>query len=450
MIKRVLPLLFILSNISVLYASIEKYTISVCITSSLENALTCKYKVLAENVKLDVFIVKENEKYLTNFGIFIDENSAKYAIKIAPSYVKKQKPFVKKISNEVVALKSKNEQVIDLSLPIKEIVMNNETAKNKTKKDEKLIDLTSTTPKAEELKLVQSYPFDEGQKLNGEPVKKWKKPVVYTKEELEYIEELKKISMEEFDKADEEKQQKIVPAKINKPKEIVQEVKPETVEKLVDNIEKVQRVYNYEKVEKVEDVALILLLPLFFNCLVPCFQETGTVIAGPLEVVINEFRILKFHSFFRRVCFRIGEKLVGIIMLSDFLRFLGKSPVDKFLCRFHIRCILNNRYGTQFISGTFFRQRQADIRISFLNQADSVMKIGDADSCFAKSRAACRSRARLGILLDLLIQFGKILHAFFLTHALDDSGNYYITGRSGARIPHDNLAGKFRLQQIIP
>ena len=130
--------------------------------------------------------------------------------------------------------------------------MNNETAKNKTKKDEKLIDLTSTIPKAEELKLVQSYPFDEGQKLNGEPVKKWKKPVVYTKEELEYIEELKKISMEEFDKADEEKQQKIVPAKIDKPKEIVQEVKPEKVEKLVDNIEKVQRVYNYEKVEKVE------------------------------------------------------------------------------------------------------------------------------------------------------------------------------------------------------
>lgn len=79
-------------------------------------------------------------------------------------------------------------------------------------------------------------------------------------------------------------------------------------------------------------------------------------------------------------------------MLSDFLRFLGKSPVDKFLCRFHIRCILNNRYGTQFISGTFFRQRQADIRISFLNQADSVMKIGDADSCFAKSRCVPEPR----------------------------------------------------------
>lgn len=255
MIKKVLPLLFMLSNISVLYASLEKYTISVCITSSLENALTCKYKVLAEDVKSDVFIVKENGKYLTNLGIFTDENSAKYAIKIAPSYVKKQKPFVKEISNEVIILKSKNEQVIDLTLPVEEIVMNNETAKNKTKKDEKLIDLVSTTPKAEELTLVQSYPFDEGQKLNGEPVKKWKKPVVYTKEELEYIEELKKISMEEFDKADEEKQQKTIPAKINKPKEIVQVVEqPVKVEKLVDNIEKVQREYKYEKVEKIQKI----------------------------------------------------------------------------------------------------------------------------------------------------------------------------------------------------
>ena len=255
MIKKVLPLLFMLSNISVLYASLEKYTISVCITSSLENALTCKYKVLAEDVKSDVFIVKENGKYLTNLGIFTDENSAKYAIKIAPSYVKKQKPFVKEISNEVIILKSKNEQVIDLTLPVEEIVMNNETAKNKTKKDEKLIDLVSTTPKAEELKLVQAYPFDEGQKLNGEPVKKWKKPVVYTKEELEYIEELKKISMEEFDKADEEKQQKPIPSKIDKPKEIVQVVEqPVKVEKLVDNIEKVQREYKYEKVEKIQKI----------------------------------------------------------------------------------------------------------------------------------------------------------------------------------------------------
>lgn len=236
MIKKVLPLLFMLSSISSVYATNEKYTISVCTTLSLDNALTCKYKVLADDVKSDVFIVKENGKYLTNLGIFIDENSAKYAIKTASLYVKKQKPFVKEISNEVVSLKSKNEQVIDLNTPIEEIVMNNETT-NKTKKREKLIDLVSIYPKAEALQLVESYPFEEGQNLSTEITKKQKKQVVYSKQELEYIEELRQISMDEFDKADEQKESKKAPEKI---------------EKLVDTIEKVQRVTTYEKVEKPE------------------------------------------------------------------------------------------------------------------------------------------------------------------------------------------------------
>ena len=253
MIKKVLPLLFMLSSISSVYAANEKYTIAVCVTSSLENALTCKYKVLAENVKLDVFIVKENGKYLTNIGIFADENTAKYAIKSASLYVKKQVPFVKKISNEVVNLKLKNEQFIDLNTPIEEVVMNNEPMKNKTKKSEKIIDLISTYPKAEELQLVESYPFEEGQNLSTEITKKQKKQVVYSKQELEYIEELRQISMDEFDKADEQKESKKAPEKIEKPKEIekvVEAPKVEKIEKLVDTIEKVQRVTTYEKVEK--------------------------------------------------------------------------------------------------------------------------------------------------------------------------------------------------------
>ena len=147
MIKRVLALLFILCNLSFVYASTQKYTISVCTTVSLENALSCKYRILAEDVKSDVFIIKENGKYFTNLGVFIDENSARYAIEITSSYVKKQKPYIKKISNEIVTLKSKNEQVIDLTLPVKEIVMNNESAKKQYKNDEKIIDLISNNPK---------------------------------------------------------------------------------------------------------------------------------------------------------------------------------------------------------------------------------------------------------------------------------------------------------------
>ena len=258
MIKRVLALLFILCNISSLYASTQKYTILVCTTSSLENALSCKYRVLADDVKSDVFIIKENEKYQTNLGIFADENSAKYAIEIASSYVKKQKPYIKKISDEIITSKSKNEQFIDLTTPIQEIVMDNESSKKQLKKDEKILDLASNNPKAEEFQLVKSYPFDEGQKLASEPIKKVKMPIVYTKEELSYIEELRQISMDEFDRADEEKEikkeQKTTPILVSKPKET-----PKIVEeqKLENSIEKVQRVTNYEKEKKIEKVEKI-------------------------------------------------------------------------------------------------------------------------------------------------------------------------------------------------
>lgn len=42
------------------------------------------------------------------------------------------------------------------------------------------LEFVSTNPKIEELKLVDSYPFSEGQKLAEEPAKKVKKPIVYT------------------------------------------------------------------------------------------------------------------------------------------------------------------------------------------------------------------------------------------------------------------------------
>ena len=67
------------------------------------------------------------------------------------------------------------------------------------------LEIVSTNPRVEDLKFVDSYPFHEGQKLAEEPAKRVKKPIVYTKDELKYIEELRQISMEEFDKADEEK-----------------------------------------------------------------------------------------------------------------------------------------------------------------------------------------------------------------------------------------------------
>ena len=58
----------------------------------------------------------------------------------------------------------------------------------------------------EDLKLVKTYPFEEGRNISKIPAKPPKKPIVYTENELKYIEELRQISMEEFDKADEQKE----------------------------------------------------------------------------------------------------------------------------------------------------------------------------------------------------------------------------------------------------
>ena len=68
------------------------------------------------------------------------------------------------------------------------------------------LELVSSSPKAENLKLVKTYPFEEGQNISKIPAKPPKKPIVYTENELKYIEELRQISMEEFDKADEQKE----------------------------------------------------------------------------------------------------------------------------------------------------------------------------------------------------------------------------------------------------
>lgn len=280
MIKKVLPLLLIFSTSSFIYASTQKYTISVCINSTLEDAITCKKRIL-EDTTTDVFIIKDKSgKYLTDSGIYNDENSAKYAMRFSSSFIKKQRPFIKKLSKEIIALKSKNEIFIDLSEPSNEISEDNEVpVKNKTKQYKEELELVSTNPKIEELKFVDSYPFHERQKLAEEPAKRVEKPIVYTKDELKYMEELRQISMEEFDKADEEKKQvKTIPSKIQKPIEVpapteeiekiekiekveapkiqkpIEPIVEKNVPKLSDTIQNVQRVINYDKAGKKEEV----------------------------------------------------------------------------------------------------------------------------------------------------------------------------------------------------
>ena len=100
------------------------------------------------------------------------------------------------------------------------------------------LELVSANPKIEDLKLVKSYPFNEGQNISKIPPKPPKKSIVYTENELKYIEELRQISMEEFDKADEEKEKQTQQIKPQQ-KEVNEESHLPKIQKVEQKIYKV-------------------------------------------------------------------------------------------------------------------------------------------------------------------------------------------------------------------
>ncbi|MDZ7818376.1 MAG: L,D-transpeptidase, partial [Aliarcobacter sp.] len=134
----------------------------------------------------------------------------------ASFYVKQQKPYVKEIDESVAALYSKKKTFIDLNnVHIEEKIEKVNIKKDEIKINEEKIEkiketkigkkeefkIVSINPNIENLKLVSSYPFNEGQKLADDDFS-----ANQTKEdELKKLEELKLVSMEEFDKADDEK-----------------------------------------------------------------------------------------------------------------------------------------------------------------------------------------------------------------------------------------------------
>ena len=99
--KSFLALLLTLSS-SIIYASMPKYTISVCMTSNFENALTCKKRVL-DSMEGEVFIVKDkNNKFHTYLNIFEEKEKAQQSLKYLSEYVKEQKPYVKLLSKKII------------------------------------------------------------------------------------------------------------------------------------------------------------------------------------------------------------------------------------------------------------------------------------------------------------------------------------------------------------
>lgn len=141
-----------------LFASEKKYTVSVCTTSNLENALVCKKRIY-DNTIGEVFIVKQNQKYYTYLNTYDDKEIAKVTIKHASKYVKEQKPYIKEIDIKIVNQIDKRKLFID---------MDNQTSfynqeNNSSNKDKKNIqkeekELESPKPQAVNIPLVSMLP----------------------------------------------------------------------------------------------------------------------------------------------------------------------------------------------------------------------------------------------------------------------------------------------------
>ena len=100
-----------------LFANEKKYTVSVCTTSNLENALVCKKRIY-DNTIGEVFIVKQNQKYYTYLNTYDDKEIAKVTIQNASKYVKDQKPYIKEIDIKIVNQIDKRKLFIDMDNPI--------------------------------------------------------------------------------------------------------------------------------------------------------------------------------------------------------------------------------------------------------------------------------------------------------------------------------------------
>jgi lipoprotein-anchoring transpeptidase ErfK/SrfK len=272
MIKKLLTLLLVCSS-SVVYAWADKYTISVCMTLSLENALICK-KSIFDNMDGKVFIVKDkDERYYTYLNVYENKNEAKLTINKASTYVKKQKPYVKAIDENIISLYSKKETFIDLTAVKKEnrvqkvYIVKNEIKDNQEKNDNKVEEkleeiketkkndkkeeykLVSLSPKVEDLKLVSSYPFYEGQKLADDD--SYQNINNTKEEELKKIDDLIQVSMDEFDKADDKKQEEMkVENKIVQIEDKKQEepkIQNKIVEVVINKSEEEANILNYEE-----------------------------------------------------------------------------------------------------------------------------------------------------------------------------------------------------------
>ena len=141
-----------------LFANEKKYTVSVCTTSNLENALVCKKRIY-DNTIGEVFIVKQNQKYYTYLNTYDDKEIAKVTIQNASKYVKDQKPYIKEIDIKIVNQIDKRKLFIDMDNPVSlNSTKDNSLNKNKENREQEEKEFESRKPEAVNIPIVSMLP----------------------------------------------------------------------------------------------------------------------------------------------------------------------------------------------------------------------------------------------------------------------------------------------------
>lgn len=141
-----------------LFANEKKYTVSVCTTSTLENALVCKKRIY-DNTIGEVFIVKQNQKYYTYLNTYDDKEIAKVTIQNASKYVKDQKPYIKEIDIKIVNQIDKRKLFIDMDNPISlNSTKDNSLNKDKKNREQEEKEFESVKPEAVNIPIVSMLP----------------------------------------------------------------------------------------------------------------------------------------------------------------------------------------------------------------------------------------------------------------------------------------------------
>mgnify|MGYP006050996285 FL=1 len=141
-----------------LFANEKKYTVSVCTTSNLENALVCKKRIY-DNTIGEVFIVKQNQKYYTYLNTYDDKEIAKVTIQNASKYVKEQKPYIKEIDIKIVNQIDKRKLFIDMDNQISlNTTKDNSLNKDKKNREQEEKELERVRPEAVNIPIVSMLP----------------------------------------------------------------------------------------------------------------------------------------------------------------------------------------------------------------------------------------------------------------------------------------------------